>query len=341
MICHLPLNGISVPIHLHYFWPVVIIAMSMTGFSVSFLHGIYALIISGPVLFCTVLIHEMCHGAMAISCGGTVKRILLWPLGGVAYISMFGQRNPKADALIAIAGPLSHIPQVLFWGLLFFLFNNGSLQWSFGGLTWGTLWVHVCAGAISTQIALCLFNLLPAFPLDGGRLLSAFLASRKVEEHQSHRITGIVGGSIGVVLFLQSLRSVMPGGQQTLYLGWTSLAISFFILTHCWQLFKAGVQLRAPDVFESNNNNNTNNNHPPSHYPPSLFSTAAPAPIAAARPFSYGSSDTASSSAVRVPAGRKGPVIAQADSAESPPQRISEAEKAKIRYERVQRLGGK
>jgi hypothetical protein len=41
-----------------------------------------------------------------------VERILLWPLGGLAFISFAEENSPKADALVAIAGPLTHIPQV-------------------------------------------------------------------------------------------------------------------------------------------------------------------------------------------------------------------------------------
>ena len=140
---------------------------------------------------------------MAVYYGGRVKLILLWPLGGVAYLSMFGAQNPFADALVALAGPATHIPQVLFWLLLMAISNGGKIHMAYA-LTWNTLWLQVCAGAISTQLAIFLFNLLPAFPLDGGRILAACLAMRNFEENSVFKICSALGGvsvSLTIIIF--------------------------------------------------------------------------------------------------------------------------------------------
>lgn len=131
---------------------------------------------------------------MAVYYGGHVRLILLWPLGGVAYLSLFGQANPTADAMIAIAGPLTHVPQVLFWSMLLAVSNGGKFEYLSIPLTWSSLWLHICHGALILQFVIFLFNLLPAFPLDGGRILAAFLTMGRIEESRVHKICSILGG---------------------------------------------------------------------------------------------------------------------------------------------------
>lgn len=131
---------------------------------------------------------------MAVYYGGEVRLILLWPLGGVAYLSLFGRSNPAADAMIAIAGPLTHVPQVLFWSFLLSV-SGGKFEFiSTTPLTWSTLWLHICHDALLLQFVIFLFNLLPAFPLDGGRILAAFLMMGRIEDLKVYRICSILGG---------------------------------------------------------------------------------------------------------------------------------------------------
>jgi Zn-dependent protease len=118
-ICTIPIHkGIS--LYIHYTWPIFLLISYFSPLYISSLYALYSFILGGPILFLTVLIHELGHCLMAIRLNGDVNLILLWPLGGVAYISFFGNANPKADILIAIAGPLTHIPQIIIWYILLF-----------------------------------------------------------------------------------------------------------------------------------------------------------------------------------------------------------------------------
>lgn len=189
----LPILG-GVPLHIHSLWLVFILLSCLGAWQISSLFAVYSLLLGGPVLFLTVLIHELGHAAMAVKLGGTVSRILLWPLGGLAYISFFGETSPKADALVAIAGPLTHFPQVALWAGLMALSTGGTVQLTWP-ISWGyDLWVAVCAGAIGIQVALFLFNLIPAYPLDGGRLFGALLQHLKVDRNRSFQYSALLGG---------------------------------------------------------------------------------------------------------------------------------------------------
>lgn len=187
----LPVLG-GVALHIHRLWFLFLLFSCLGALQISVLFAVYSFILGGPILFSTILVHELGHASMAVYLGGSVHRILLWPLGGLAYISYFG--TPKADALVAIAGPLTHIPMILVWMGLMYVSTGGFVQESWP-LAWGyDFWVAVCAGAIMMQVVLFLFNLIPAYPLDGGRLFGAVLQGFNVDRNRSFQISAVIGG---------------------------------------------------------------------------------------------------------------------------------------------------
>lgn len=232
----LPVLG-GVALHIHRLWLIFLLFSCMGALQISLLFAVYSFVIGGPVLFATILIHELGHASMAVYLGGSVHRILLWPLGGLAYISYFN--TPKSDALVALAGPLTHIPMILVWMGLMYLSTGGIVQLSWP-LAWGfDFWVALCAGAIMMQIVLCLFNLIPAYPLDGGRLFGAILQSFNVDRNKSFQISAVIGGVIGWTMMTYAIDSIFKG-SFTYFGGWNLLCLSIFILYNCYELWKQG-----------------------------------------------------------------------------------------------------
>ena len=128
----------------------------------------------------TVLVHELGHAFAARGVGGTAHKIVLWPLGGLAYTSQSGRGSDRQrlidDIKVVLGGPLTHIPlAILFARLLMFQ----GVPWSWEMLSPIThssdgdpFWTFVCFYGLKIQVWLFLFNLfLPVYPLDGGRLL--------------------------------------------------------------------------------------------------------------------------------------------------------------------------
>lgn len=131
------------------------------------------------IVFTIVLIHELFHSLMALHYKIPVQKITLTPIGGIASIEV--PEDPKKEYLVSLAGPFSNI---LFFAV-FFLAANAmnitlkSLTWYFQGggidlmdpssLLSGLMWLNFVLGA---------FNLLPGFPMDGGRIFRAVLAFR-------------------------------------------------------------------------------------------------------------------------------------------------------------------
>jgi Zn-dependent protease len=117
------------------------------------------------VFMTAVLLHELGHSVVAQACGLRVEQILLTPLGGVALIRA-ADLSPADEMRIAVAGPLVSLALALAGGAAVLVFHL--LAWP--DAAWYTQVLLVAPNA-----SLFLFNLLPAFPMDGGRMLRAAL----------------------------------------------------------------------------------------------------------------------------------------------------------------------
>jgi Zn-dependent protease len=121
--------------------------------------------IAGLLFYVSLLSHEMGHALVARRLGVQVDGITLWIFGGVARLKG-DAATPSMEARIAIAGPLVSLAlAVLFGGATFALDASGGPPLIEG----------VCAWLAFANATLLVFNLVPAFPLDGGRLLRAWL----------------------------------------------------------------------------------------------------------------------------------------------------------------------
>ncbi len=127
-------------------------------------------------LFACVTLHELGHSLVARRFGGRVREIVLLPIGGMARMSREPTR-PLHELLIAIAGPLVNvvIAAALFLALVQHLGavpDEAAWMAAVSTPSWKALWLTLIAG----NVTLAVFNLLPAFPMDGGRVLRAVLS---------------------------------------------------------------------------------------------------------------------------------------------------------------------
>lgn len=125
-------------------------------------------------VFFFVTTHELCHSLVARRFGLQVREITLFPIGGVASMSGIPER-PIHELLIAIAGPLSNIAVLAaFFYPMRSLLGDAILFHPLSIETW-----PLTAGYIYwINLVLAAFNMIPAFPMDGGRILRAALATR-------------------------------------------------------------------------------------------------------------------------------------------------------------------
>ncbi len=193
--------GIPIRVHVTFFLILLLGAYqwgNMTGTLNGAVFGLALMIL----LFVCVTLHELGHSLVARAFGIPVREITLLPLGGVAQITK-NPEKPLHELLIAIAGPLVNvvIAIVLLAALGFaaapqLLSGQGLLPAELDNtpsLTTALLWL------LSANVSLVLFNLIPAFPLDGGRVLRALIAMF-TGYSRATRIASAVGQFIAIIL---------------------------------------------------------------------------------------------------------------------------------------------
>lgn len=187
----------GVPVRFHFTFvllAVFLIAVGMEGPSGAEA-AIYVL-----SLFGCILLHELGHALVARRYGIRTHEIVLFPIGGVARL----ERNPKAreELWIALAGPMVNLAiAAILVGAAAAM--SGSIDWqSVFSRKSGSMMGQVAAG----NIVLALFNLLPAFPMDGGRVLRSVLALRMSEDQATEKAAG-AGRALAIVMGLFGLIS--------------------------------------------------------------------------------------------------------------------------------------
>lgn len=158
------------------------------------------------VLFSIVLLHELGHALAARRYGIPVQDIVLLPIGGVARLSRMPEK-PTEELVVALAGPAVNGAFILLLVPVLLLSNN--LHLLSGGLPAVDSLASPNPMAFATflfmvNVSLLLFNLIPAFPLDGGRVLRALLGF-KLPFARATGIAAMIGRGLAIILGLYGL----------------------------------------------------------------------------------------------------------------------------------------
>lgn len=173
-----------------------------------------AAVVATALFFAALLAHELGHAILARRKGLEVEGITLWIFGGVS--SLKGEAHDPTDEFrIAVIGPLVSLAAAAVFGVL---------ALALGMLGAPTLVVAVPQWLAVVNAILAVFNLLPAFPLDGGRVLRAWLWKRRGDRASATRTAAAVGrlfgyGLVGLGLFL-FMAGAPINGLWLVVLGW-------------------------------------------------------------------------------------------------------------------------
>ena len=144
-------------------------------------------------LFACVVLHELGHATAARRYGISTRSITLYPIGGLAALDHL-PKDPAQEIVVALAGPAVNVVIAL---LLVVLFGARIELAALG--EFGSPEVDFMSRLATVNLLLAVFNMIPAFPMDGGRVLRALLGFR-MQRAQATRIAAQVGQALAIVL---------------------------------------------------------------------------------------------------------------------------------------------
>jgi Zn-dependent protease len=169
-------------------------------------------------LFVIVLLHEFGHALACRSVGGRANTIVLWPLGGIAYVSP--PERPGAVLWSIVAGPLVNLILVPVTFVTFAWAESQGLKTSSADF-YQFIWIIALM-----NLMLLVFNMLPIYPLDGGQILQALLWF-PLGRWRSLQIASLLGILFGIGLFFASLLLAVLQGEGSILLSVMAAFIVF------------------------------------------------------------------------------------------------------------------
>jgi Zn-dependent protease len=203
----------GVDVFLHWSW-FLVAAYEISGGTKSY-SSLTFNVLEYLALFLIVLLHEFGHALACRQVGGTASRIVLWPLGGVAYVDP--PPRPGAELWSIVAGPLVNVALLpVLWTIVILSRSSGWAEampnsYALLGMVWFiNKW-------------LLIFNMLPVYPLDGGKILRSLLwfVLGRARSLMVATILGFVGAAGFIILALW---------MQSVWFG----VLSVFMLVNCW-----------------------------------------------------------------------------------------------------------
>jgi Zn-dependent protease/CBS domain-containing protein len=216
-------SGIDIKVHFTFIF-VVIWAAAQGASGMGGSRGALFASLAILLLFVCVTLHELGHSLVALRLGIRVKDITLLPIGGLAQLESPPER-PLQELLITLAGPMVNFGLAIGLALLLILIGGSNWFFHFGYVP------HLLMGPrsplsllvylLGANLVLGVFNLIPAFPMDGGRVLRAILAMW-ISYPRATRIAVRVGQVMAVGL---ALAAFSPIGN------WSLALVALFVFT--------------------------------------------------------------------------------------------------------------
>jgi Zn-dependent protease/CBS domain-containing protein len=189
------------------------------------------------LLYASVLLHELSHVVVARSLGMQVRRIVLQFLGGASEIVEEDPGHPARDFMVAMAGPLCSVFLAGVGAAVAPAFEPHTLPWLFAQ---GFAWVNALVAA---------FNLLPGFPLDGGRALLSVVWRLTEDKNRAQFVSGWVGRGLAIALAVYGayVQNIPTGHGSDHLSGIYLLLLAFFIWANAsWVIGRSKLGVVVP-----------------------------------------------------------------------------------------------
>ena len=213
---------LGIRFRLHYSWFIIFILVTVLLVYPDYRQWYYWLIgiITSLVFFASVVAHELAHSLMGRANGIPIESITLFIFGGIAEMTE-EPKQPGAELKMAVAGPVCSLTIGSLFGFLWLLIPNLAQP-----VAVMILWLAVINGALAV------FNLIPGFPLDGGRILRSIIWHFTGNYYRSTRIATRLGQAVGclfilggiVIIFLRPFDLSWFEGLWMVVIGWFVLS---------------------------------------------------------------------------------------------------------------------
>ncbi len=212
----------GIPLRLHYTWFIIfaLVTSSLVLYPLveppypPIWQRIILGILTSLLFFASMVTHELAHSILAIRNNIPVKDITLFVFGGVSQITKEAT-SPRAELLIAIVGPLTSLALAgIFYGLYILLAGTQQIL-AASLMQWLAL----------INVILAVFNLIPGFPLDGGRIFRALVWRRTQDYQKATRTATKVGQGIAYAFIAAGLALILVlrlwlNGMWLIFIGW-------------------------------------------------------------------------------------------------------------------------
>ena len=175
-------------------------------------------VVTSLLFFLSVVLHELAHSLVAIAKGIPVRSITLFIFGGVAQISREANR-PSTEFLVAAAGPLASALIASFYAMVWWL-TRGRYE----------ILAALAEWLVDINLLLAVFNLIPGFPLDGGRILRSIIWGISRDFNQATRIAATMGRVMAYMIIAVGVAVAVLGEGNFLNGLWIGF-IGWFLLT--------------------------------------------------------------------------------------------------------------
>lgn len=209
----------GIPIYLHPSWLIIFALITITiGLQFTAQHPHWSPaehwvlgIVTSLLFFASVLFHELCHSVLALRYKLPVKSITLFVFGGLSAI----EREPSSasqEFIMAVAGPVSSLVLAgVFWAITQYARPGDAIA-------------AMCSWLAYINLVLGIFNLVPGFPLDGGRVLRGIIWGITKDYRKASQIASASGRFFAYLMILGGIWLVLRGnwfaGLWTAFIGW-------------------------------------------------------------------------------------------------------------------------
>lgn len=237
----------GIPVQIDYRW-FIVFALSTWLIAANFERGVWLVQLSDSAawavglittfgLFLSVFGHELSHALVAQGEGIEIEEIVLHPFGGLARLRREPD-SPRAEFRIAVAGPAaSFVFALLAYGTMYLTAWGTSAAWAV---------LAIIAGG---NLMLAIFNLLPGYPLDGGRVLRSYLWHRSGQLDQATRTVSRFGQLIALTVIVFGLYMALARGAYFMAL-W-SVLVGLFLWDAARVVWRAHAVQHARTVAEA------------------------------------------------------------------------------------------